>query len=128
MTCLCHKWPCVSPSCELRQDYRVARLFAYARPRSLACYVRSTIHVPDCSISGTCGYNRCHCCALVRPEIVNYVAFGTSRAQAVDQNVALCGKTVPLALWKEAQASGIMNPLIPLPGDDAEPAAKKAKN
>jgi hypothetical protein len=65
---------------------------------------------------------------LVRPEIVNYVAFGTSRAQAVDQNVALCGKTVPLALWKEAQASGIMNPLIPLPGDDAEPAAKKAKN
>jgi hypothetical protein len=56
------------------------------------------------------------------------VAFGTSRAQAVDENVALCGKTVPLELWKEAQAAGIMDPRLPLPGEDAEPAAKKAKN
>ena len=60
---------------------------------------------------------------------MNYVAFGTSRASAVEENVALCGKTVPLALWKEAQAAGIMNPHLPLPADEvAEPAAKKAKN
>jgi len=61
-----------------------------------------------------------------RPEAVNLVAFGTSRAKAVDENVALCGKTVPIALWKEAQAQGIMDPRLPLP-DDSEPAAKKAK-
>eukprot|EP01046_Picozoa_sp_COSAG06_P100341 COSAG06_NODE_46458_length_346_cov_2.582996_1_plen_29_part_01 len=28
----------------------------------------------------------------------------------MDENVALCGKTVPIALWKEAQAQGIMDP------------------
>ena len=92
-----------------------------------ACYVGSAVNVPDDS-AGTCACDRCHAVSLIRPEIVDYVAFGTSRAQAVDENVALCGKTVPVALWKEAQASGIMNPLLPLPGDDAEPAAKKAKN
>lgn len=66
--------------------------------------------------------------SLIRPEVVNYVAFGTSRAQAVDENVALCGTTVPVALWKEAQASGIMDPRLPLPAESDEPAAKKAKN
>ena len=67
-------------------------------------------------------------CASVRPEIVNCVAFGARSAKEVDGNVALCGKTVPLELWKEAQAAGIMDPRLPLPGEDAEPAAKKAKN
>ena len=92
-----------------------------------ACYVGSAVNVPDDS-AGTCACDRCHAVSLIRPEIVDYVAFGTSRAQAVDENVALCGKTVPVALWKEAQALGIMDPLLPLPADDAEPAAKKAKN
>ena len=35
------------------------------------------------------------------PEIVDFVAFGTSRAKAVDENLELCGNTVPLALWAE---------------------------
>lgn len=49
------------------------------------------------------------------PKIVNYVAFGTSRAEAVDQNVALCGKTVPVSLWKEAKESGLIDSRLPLP-------------
>jgi D-threo-aldose 1-dehydrogenase len=64
------------------------------------------------------------------PDIVDYAAFGTSRAAAVDQNVALCGNTVPVALWAEAQEIGILDPRLPLPSADdsaGEGAAKKQK-
>lgn len=51
------------------------------------------------------------------PTCVEYAAFGTSRAQAVDQNLALVGVTVPLALWKEAKEKGLINDAVPLPGE-----------
>ena len=60
------------------------------------------------------------------PEIVDFVAFGTSRAKAVDENLGLCGNTVPLALWAEAKEAGIMDSRLPLPGEEG-PAAKKAR-
>jgi hypothetical protein len=44
-----------------------------------------------------------------------FSAFGTSRVDAVDQNVALCGVSIPLELWREAQAAGLMSREIPLP-------------
>lgn len=49
------------------------------------------------------------------PEIVESCAFGTSRAAAVEQNIALVGKTVPLALWKEAKEMGLIHEAVPLP-------------
>ena len=60
------------------------------------------------------------------PEIVDFVAFGTSRAKAVDENLELCGNTVPLALWAEAKEAGIMDSRLPLPGEEGQ-AAKKAR-
>lgn len=49
------------------------------------------------------------------PEIVDMAAFGTSRASNVDENVGLCGKAIPLALWEEAKASGLISDFVPLP-------------
>lgn len=49
------------------------------------------------------------------PEAVSMCAFGTSRASNVDENVALCGKAVPVALWAEAKESGLIADFIPLP-------------
>merc|ERR1712113_1232009 len=37
------------------------------------------------------------------PEIVDYVAFGTSRPDGVVGNVELVGKSVPAQLWHEAK-------------------------
>lgn len=53
------------------------------------------------------------------PEIVDFVAFGTSRAQAVDENVALCGKAVPAELWAEAREAGLIDARLPLPKVEA---------
>merc|ERR1711865_361874 len=49
------------------------------------------------------------------PESVTYCAFGTSRAEAVVQNLDLLGVTVPLELWKEAKDLGLIHALVPLP-------------
>jgi D-threo-aldose 1-dehydrogenase len=49
------------------------------------------------------------------PEVVDYVAFGTSRVKAVAENVALAGKSVPLKLWQEAQEQGLIDERVPLP-------------
>jgi len=49
------------------------------------------------------------------PEAVSMCAFGTSRSKAVDENVALCGKTIPIALWAEAKESGLIAAFVPLP-------------
>lgn len=49
------------------------------------------------------------------PDSVENVAFGTSRAEAVVENVGLAGKTVPVELWREAKAQGLINTRIPIP-------------
>jgi len=49
------------------------------------------------------------------PDIVDYVAFGTSRPDGVDGNVALAGKAVPAQLWHDAKAQGLINERVPLP-------------
>jgi D-threo-aldose 1-dehydrogenase len=49
------------------------------------------------------------------PVSVEYCAFGTSRAEAVKQNVDLCGVTVPVELWKEAKDQGLIHASVPLP-------------
>merc|ERR1719401_149410 len=55
-------------------------------------------------------------CFAFLPDVVDMCAFGTSRASAVDENVALCGKAVPAALWVEAKEAGLIADFIPLPG------------
>jgi len=42
-------------------------------------------------------------------------AFGTSRAKAVDENLELCGKGVPVALWTEAKEQGLIADFVPVP-------------
>jgi len=51
------------------------------------------------------------------PEIVDYVAFGTGRVEAVDQNVELVGTKVDVALWQQAKQAGLIHPSIPVPTD-----------
>ena len=43
------------------------------------------------------------------PSCVEYCAFGTSRAAAVEQNLALVGVTVPPALWAEAKEQSLIH-------------------
>jgi len=49
------------------------------------------------------------------PEVVTMCAFGAGLPSAVEENLALCGKAVPVALWKEAKESGLIAEFIPLP-------------
>lgn len=49
------------------------------------------------------------------PDIVDMVAFGCKRASQVNTNVDLCGKAVPVELWAEAKAAGLIAEGVPIP-------------
>jgi len=49
------------------------------------------------------------------PTVVDRCAFGAERAEFVEKNVALCGMTVPVALWKEAKEMGLIHAAVPVP-------------
>jgi len=49
------------------------------------------------------------------PDIVDLVAFGCKTADKVSTNMALLGKPVPIELWQEAKAAGLIAPAVPLP-------------
>lgn len=49
------------------------------------------------------------------PTVVASVAFGAARAEQVDANVALVDKVVPVELWTEAKALGLIHDSIPVP-------------
>lgn len=49
------------------------------------------------------------------PTCVERVAFGCKKPEQVGNNVALCGKQVPLELWAEAKQMGLILEKVPLP-------------
>jgi len=51
----------------------------------------------------------------VMPDVVEMVAFGCKKVEQVKTNMDLCGKAVPLDLWKEAKASGLIAENVPIP-------------
>jgi len=65
-------------------------------------------------------------CFAFLPTCVRMCAFGTSRAMAVDENLALCGKGVPVALWMEAKEQGLIADFIPVPKEGGDKMAAMA--
>jgi len=51
------------------------------------------------------------------PEAVQRVAVGCGRPEEVAGNIALCGASVPPALWQRARAAGLLPEDLPLPGE-----------
>lgn len=49
------------------------------------------------------------------PKVVTHVAFGSASPAEVEQNVALCGKTIPPELWQDAKQQGLIHSSVPLP-------------
>merc|ERR1711998_740926 len=49
------------------------------------------------------------------PDCVEMVAFGCKAAERVASNVDLVGKDVPVELWQEAKAAGLLIDEVPLP-------------
>ena len=49
------------------------------------------------------------------PDIIEMVAFGCKTAEKVKTNLDLLGKTIPVELWKEAKAAGLIAPGVPIP-------------
>lgn len=49
------------------------------------------------------------------PDVIEMVAFGCKTAEKVKTNLDLLGKTVPVELWKEAKAAGLIAPGVPIP-------------
>lgn len=49
------------------------------------------------------------------PDIIEMVAFGCKTAEKVKTNLDLLGKTIPVELWQEAKAAGLIAPGVPIP-------------
>merc|ERR1719356_389527 len=49
------------------------------------------------------------------PDIIEMDAFGCKTAEKVKTNLDLLGKTIPVELWQEAKAAGLIAPAVPIP-------------